>query len=387
MKLILGKVEGKELFYLKEARQRVINYIKDHVDVLEKNQVTVGIDAFIDKIMRLIHSKHGDEIVFFSDIAQFGNHLVSKAGKSCQVELNERFTKLGGNAPIMANAMGALGVKINLASALGYPIVDPIFKELSSNCKLFTIGNPGYTTALEFDDGKVMLSQRDYLNIINWSSLKDVLGLDTIKKFFNESKLISLVNWTGIMRYNDILRGILNEVMPEHTPNKDQILFFDMCDFSERTSEDVCEAVTLFNEFSKHFKVVLGVNENEGNLLYKALFPGKEIKDWVSVNTEIYEHLNVDAYVVHTLTSSMAWDAKGTSQVDSLFVQKPKLSTGGGDNFNAGLCFGMLLGLDFEGALYTANATSGYYVRNAHSPSIDNLVDTLNDWDQLIETP
>ena len=56
-------------------------------------------------------------------------------------------------------------------------------------------------------------------------------------------------------------------------------------------------------------------------------------------------------------------------QVDSMFIKKPKLSTGGGDNFNAGLCFGQLAGLDFEESLYCANGTSGYYVRNAQSPT------------------
>lgn len=373
---------------MKEARQKVINFLKENKDNIRTKDATIGIDAFIDKIVRVIHTKTDkDEYIFFNDIAQFGNHLVSKSGKSCGIEINERFTKLGGNAPIMANALGSLSINVNCIGALGYPEIDPVFKQLSDNCKLFTIGNPGYTTALEFNDGKIMLSQRDYLHKINWDTIKDILGIETLKAFFDRSTLIGLVNWTGMIHFNEIFRGIIDEIVKDHTPSKSQILFFDLADFSERNREDIVEAVKLINEFSKYFKVILGLNENEAILMYNSLFPDKENMDLISLGQYIYDNLDVDALVVHTLTSSIAYESSGVVQAPSLFVKKPKLSTGGGDNFNAGLCFGHVIGLDMEGALYTANATSGYYVRNAKSPTVDNLIETLENWDNLIEQP
>ena len=369
-----------------ESRQRVIDHINASREGLGSKEVTIGIDAFVDKIVRIVQSKPSNgEYVFFKDIAQFGNHLVSKSGKSGQVEINERFTKLGGNAPIMAHAIGALNVRVNCVGALGYPQIDPIFNNLSPNCSLYTIGNPGYTTALEFEDGKIMLSQRDYLHRIDWIAMKNMLGIDKLKNFFNESNLIGMVNWNGMIHFNDIFKGIINEIMPEHKANKEQILFFDIADVSERSTEDIREAITLINEFEKDYKVILGLNENETILLYKALYPGKEIGDWISIGKFLYDNLKIDALVVHTLTSSIAWDKSGVSQVESLYVKEPKLSTGGGDNFNAGLCFGQLIGLDFEGSLYCANGTSGYYVRNAQSPTIENLIETLEKWEELIE--
>jgi hypothetical protein len=373
---------------MKEGRQKVINYLKENKDVIGTKEATIGVDAFIDKIVRVIQTKTDkDEYIFFNDIGQFGNHLVSKAGKSCGIEINERFTKLGGNAPIMANALGSLSVKVNCIGALGYPEIETVFKELSDNCKLFTIGNPGYTTALEFNDGKVMLSQRDYLHKINWNTVKNVLGIETLKSFFETSALVGLVNWNGMIHFNEIFRGILDEVLKDHIPNKSKVLFFDLADFSERSREDLIEAVKLINEFNKHFKVILGLNENEAILMYKYLFPEKEITDLMAVGQFIYDNLEIDALVIHTLTSSIAYESNGIVEAPSLYVKKPKLSTGGGDNFNAGLCFGHVIGLDMEGALYTANATSGYYVRNAKSPNIENLIETLENWDALIEQP
>lgn len=373
---------------MNETRQKVINYLKDNRTLITTKEATVGIDAFIDKIVRVIHTKTDkDEYIFFNDIAQFGNHLVSKAGKSCGIEINERFTKLGGNAPIMANALGSLSVNVNCIGALGYPEIEPVFKELSENCKLFTIGNPGYTTALEFNDGKIMLSQRDYLHKINWSTVKDILGLETLKAFFDRSTLVGLVNWNGMVNFNEIFRGILDEVLKDHSPSKSQVLFFDLADFSERSVEDRVEAVKLINEFNKHFKVILGLNENEAVLMYNSLFPERETMDLLPLGQFIYDSLEVDTLVIHTLTSSIAYESTGVVEAPSLYVKKPKLSTGGGDNFNAGLCFGQVIGLDMEGSLYTANATSGYYVRNAKSPTVENLIETLENWDELIEQP
>lgn len=373
---------------MQAVRQQVIDYLKANKEVISTTEATIGIDAFIDKIVRVVHGKNSkNEYDFFKDIAQFGNYLVSKAGKSCGIEVNERFTKLGGNAPIMANALGALGVKVNCFGALGYPEVDPIFKDLSPNCQLFTFGNPGYTTALEFDDGKIMLSQRDYLHRIDWQTLKDVLGLDQLKAFFASSTLLGMVNWNGMTHFNQIFRGLLDEVLAGRAANKAQIMFFDLADFSERTREDVVEAVQLINEFNTHCKVILGLNENEAILMYNALFPGKESLELRALGQFIYDNLQVDCLVIHTLTNAIAYEKDQVVVAPSLYVHKPRLSTGGGDNFNAGLCFGQLVGLDLPGSLYTANATSGYYVRNAGSPGIDDLIATLEQWDTLIEEP
>ena len=373
---------------MKEIRQSTAETLKERKNLLEVKKTTIGIDAFIDKIMRVVHSKDDDKgYSFFNDIAQFGRHITSKSGMSCGIEICERFTKLGGNAPIMANALGFLGAKVNCVGALGYPDIDPIFKDLSPNCSLYSIGNPGYTTALEFNDGKIMLSQRDYLHQIHWKTLKVIVGLDKLTEFFTTSDLIGLVNWNGMINFNEIFRGILDEIYKGTTPNKERVVFFDMADFSERSLEDICQAVELINEFNNYTSVVFGLNENEAILLFKALFPEKEVPELKDLGQYMYENLKVDYLVIHTLTDSLAWSKNEYAEVPSLYVKKPKLSTGGGDNFNAGLCLGFLLGLDLSGALYAANGTSGYYVRNAQSPTIDDLISTLENWDNMIETP
>jgi len=373
---------------MNEVRKEIINHIEANKQKLETKVATIGIDAFIDKIQNVVQSKSSkNEYVFFSHIANLGSHLISKSGKSCGIEVCQKLTKLGGCSPNMSSALGNLSVKVNCVGTLGFPEIDPVFRKLHSNCTLYTIGNPGYTTALEFNDGKVMLLQKDFLHDIDWLVMKNILGLDKLKDFFFNSDLIGLVDWNNILHMSDIFEGILEEVLPEHTQNKEQIIFFDLADFSERSKEDICKAIELINKFNLHFKAILSLNEVEAILLYNILYPELEIVDLKLLGQSIYEATSIDVIVIHTLTDSFAWDKNGTSETPSLYVQKPKLSTGAGDNFNAGFCLGCILGLDLQGSLHVANATAGFYVRNGHSPSIQNLMDTLENWENLIETP
>ena len=67
-------------------------------------------------------------------------------------------------------------------------------------------------------------------------------------------------------------------------------------------------------------------------------------------------------------------------EVEGPFCANPKLTTGAGDNFNAGFIFGCLQGYDPADCLKLGVATSGYYVRNAHSPNLEQVRAFLLDW-------
>ena len=89
--------------------------------------------------------------------------------------------------------------------------------------------------------------------------------------------------------------------------------------------------------------------------------------------------LGVYAVVVHPRSGAAAAMLTTSGVTAAHFagplVKKPKLSTGAGDNFNAGFCLGLIAGLSLDQSLCTGTATSGYYVRNAASPSLDQLVE------------
>ena len=63
------------------------------------------------------------------------------------------------------------------------------------------------------------------------------------------------------------------------------------------------------------------------------------------------------------------------------YCENPRLTTGAGDNFNAGFIFGTLQGFPPEECLLLGVATSGYYVRECRSPSVGEARDFLAKWD------
>ena len=353
-------------------KQKVIKHLQEREACLPGKTAVIGFDGFVDSIMRVVEKRDGfGNLSFFQTIAELGTHLISKQNMSCSIELKQQHSKLGGNAPIMANALGQMGINVSCVGALGYPVIHDAFKKMSPNCKLTGFTNPGLTTALEFNDGKVMLSQTDMET--SWDNLKEIIGIDVISELFFKADLLGMVNWGEMAYTTSIWEGVIKEVLPNHSPNKKQIMFFDLSDFSKRSQEDIIHVVSLIEKFNRHYAVTLGLNENESRLMYGALFNRGYDEDLSDIGRQLKERITIDRLIIHPTRSAMAWDQDGTYQIDNEYIEKPVLSTGGGDNFNAGFCMGALLGLDTPSLLLLANYASGFYVSHGYSADIEQL--------------
>jgi sugar/nucleoside kinase (ribokinase family) len=96
---------------------------------------------------------------------------------------------------------------------------------------------------------------------------------------------------------------------------------------------------------------------------------------------EIAGKITVESLVVHPVRYAMATsDGKAVAHVEGPFIEKPVITTGAGDHFNAGFCLGQLMGLDHAGSLICGVGTSGYYVRNGVGPDPVQLASLLRDW-------
>ena len=103
-------------------------------------------------------------------------------------------TKIGGNSPIMANALNTLGYSTYYFGALGKHTIHPLFKNFANQCKqLVSLADPGITEALEFYDGKIMLAKCEPIYQLNWDSLSKQLTnhqLSAILKKVKEEKTV-----------------------------------------------------------------------------------------------------------------------------------------------------------------------------------------------------
>src|SRR2546430_4325212 len=73
----------------------------------------VGLDGFVDEILHVVDkrmaARHYESV---DTIARLAERIAEAAGKSTNIELVNQITKLGGNGPIMANAL--VGFELNV---------------------------------------------------------------------------------------------------------------------------------------------------------------------------------------------------------------------------------------------------------------------------------
>ena len=118
----------------------------------------VGLDGFVDEILHVVDKRESAEVYQrLPTIAKLADRLAAAAGKSTNVELVNQITKLGGNGPIMANALASFGMKVTYLGILGHPNLHPVFEDFARRAEVHSIAEPGTTDALEFEDGKVMI--------------------------------------------------------------------------------------------------------------------------------------------------------------------------------------------------------------------------------------
>ena len=345
----------------------------------------VGLDGFVDEIIHVVDKRmDSDNFARVPSIAKLGARISAAAGQSTNIELVTKIMKLGGNGPIMANALGALGVKVTYLGALGYPNLHSVFDEFAKRSEVHTIGEPGHTDALEFEDGKIMLGKMVQLKDVNWANIEARFGREKFESKFTTSELVGFVNWTMLPNMSDIWEVILKDICPKMQGPRNKV-FFDLADPEKKSQDDIRRALGLIVKFQQYFDAILGLNEKEAYEIGDVL--GLDTKDrspegLAKLAGQIQTQIPIDTVVVHPVAFALAASKGEVSVVQGPFCPKPMITTGAGDHFNSGFCLGKLLGFDNVSALLTGVSTSGYYVRTAKSPSVAELAGLLRDWPQ-----
>ncbi|MEI8235438.1 MAG: PfkB family carbohydrate kinase [Verrucomicrobiota bacterium] len=356
--------------------QLVLDQLSGARNKLGKAKVLVGFDGFVDTIIHVVAQRESaTQYTRMGAMGEFGKRIQAAAGLSANFEFVKQMVKLGGNGPIMANALGSYGTPVTYVGNLGSPAIHPVFADFASRARVISIAEPGYTDAIEFEDGKLMCGKHESLREVTWANLLKHIPEEDVIALFEESSLIALVNWTMLPAMSAIWQKIQSRVAPKLT-GKARWLFLDLADPAKRTPEDIAGALALISKFQKHFRVILGLNLQEsrqiGNVL--GLPSPDDSPDQVTAHAAaILDRLQIDTVVVHPTAFAAAADASGATHVAGPFTAKPKITTGAGDHFNAGFCIGRLLGCDLAGSLQVGVATSGYYVRQAKSPRLEDL--------------
>lgn len=344
----------------------------------------VGLDGFVDTIVTPVGLRmgQGEHFTPIHTITEFGQRVLGAAGKSANIEFYPRLDKLGGNGPIMANALLAHGTGLTYIGALGTPAVHPVFSDLAARARVVSLAAPAHTTAVEFSDGKLMLGQMKSLDEITFERWLEVMGQPALVAELAGADLVALVNWTMIPHMTAIFRALLLHVLPV-TPKLKTRFFFDLADPEKRSGDDLRTALTTLAQFEGFGRVTLGLNLKEAQQVLAALALPAEGQDEAALRRTaslIRSHLGVHTVVVHPRESAACATAEGTWWIPGPYTERPLITTGAGDHFNAGFSTGQLLGLTPESCLALGVSTSGHYVRTGASPTLTELETFLANW-------
>lgn len=369
-----------------DYRQNALKELSEKRSNQAGKHVVVGLDGFVDTILHLVDKRNGagEDFKRLDTIAKFGSRISAAAGKSANIEMFPRMEKLGGNGPIMANAMLSAGFPLRYIGSLGKPNVHPVFSEFAEKTNTISIAEPGLTNAIEFTDGKIMMGKTKSLEDITYDSIVDAMGEEALLAELGHSSLVSLVNWTMIPYMTQIFQDLLSKALPKVPALEGgRSFFFDLADPEKRSTEDLVEALQVMAKFEEHGRVVIGLNLAEGQQVSAAFDideTGDDVDSLKRMAAKIRSHLGLTTVVVHPKERAACATAEGEWCVEGPYVEDPKITTGAGDHFNAGFMTGQQLDLSPEACLTVGVCFSGYYVRTAVSPSLDNIEAFLGEW-------
>ena len=93
----------------------------------------LGFDGYIDSLYSLSKSRSSSkDWIRMDSMKQFGNLIHNVSGSSANVERVLKRRTSGGFAPNTCKAIHALGARVYLVAALGYPLINEIFTDLTN---------------------------------------------------------------------------------------------------------------------------------------------------------------------------------------------------------------------------------------------------------------
>jgi sugar/nucleoside kinase (ribokinase family) len=355
---------------------------------LRGRSTVVGFDAFVDAIVRPVRRKDAAGApVLFRTIPEFAAHLAAAAGRSADTEILHEEDRLGGNAPLLARALAGLGVPTALAAPLGRDGIEPAFRGLADvgGLSLVNLGAPARSTNFEFDDGKLMFGDAAPLRTLSWEAAEAAEPPGAFVRRLRTADLVALVDWSYLLRMDALLDGVvaaLDAPGPDGPPGTNgrparTHLLFDLADPTTRPPEELRDFLLRMGRAGTATRrTVLGLNEKEAAAAAAALLGRTALSaDGPEADARtVREKTGIGEVVVHGIDYAIGCDEDGLARVAGRRVDRPRISTGGGDNFNAGYCLGLLAGLPMPQRLGVAAAASGYYVETGHGAGFGEIV-------------
>ena len=348
--------------------------IADRLEKLSGN-LTMVADGFIDEQWSMVSSRASlEEVTLIGKMTQFADRINAVGSGGMGIELIKKRVVFGGFTANIGFAAATIGVNTVLAGLFGKDEVDPVFEDLQKITRMITLGEPSITHVLEFDDGKILMSNMEAVLGVRWSHIVDAVGINELKKLIADSDIIGVGYWSLIPAFDDIVKEIC-DIVPQD--GKNRRFFYDFADFSRRDEASLVKTLKMLKGLNPRVPMTLSVNEHEGAVVFRLFNETFDNagKDMAQRTENVRKEMGLDELVIHTPHfAAMASKTAGAAAIPQTYVEKPVRTAGAGDTFNGGYIAGTLAGLEADERLFTANAAVSYFLNNGLAPNREELI-------------
>ncbi|MDC7232537.1 MAG: PfkB family carbohydrate kinase [Spirochaetales bacterium] len=363
----------------------LLTHLEEADDKISEYRFVSAFDGFIDQIIKVVDERTDlDHYRPVPTMMHLGELFQAASNRSSLREIVIEREEIGGCAVNLADGLTGLGARVDFFGTTGMPL-NKAFSDFSKQCHSFTTlsCDPGLTMALEFDDGKYMLSSVSQLAALNRKLLEKEFADGKFLTSCESAGLIALTNWSLYPYMTECWEYLQDELFRRLTHRP--VIYIDLVDPRSRSREDIRQMLSVLSGFQKYGNTIFGGNLNEGNILADlfGLEPvSEEGEDVARLASRIRETLGITAVALHCVKGSSFADAQGEYWADGPYCKNPVKSTGAGDRYNAGFCLASLLNLEAEERLQFANAVSGFFVRNGRSGSFKEVINLIKQWNR-----
>jgi hypothetical protein len=232
--------------------------------------VVAGFDGFFDTILHAVSERRSStEYSRVTTLKSFSERILAASGRNLNIEMVPRLTKIGGNGPILAQALAHFAIPVSYIGCLGSPKLHPVFDEFARKIQAFSIAEPGYSDAIEFTDGKLICGKQQSVSEISWQSVLQQLSIDQLTHLVTHAGLIAFVNWGIVFSMTDMMSDFLHQI-GGHLPGPRKPFFIDTADPSKRSGEHILRFCEMLPRLAEKFEVHLGFNLGESAFIARA---------------------------------------------------------------------------------------------------------------------
>jgi hypothetical protein len=352
--------------------------MKNYTDFLHNLQgkILLGCDGFVDETYQIVEvRKSPTDFTPMQNLRQFGELIVARADGGVGVELVPKRRCEGGFAINTGRVAAFLGLKPLLPGLYGGQAIDPAYEEFVDICELASLGDPALTIALEFGDGKILMSDLAAVSSLGWKDFETHFGPEKLKDMFSGVDILGLGYWSLTANFDEILLGFMQQYDSATPPRR---MFFDFADIKKKSSESFIKSLELIASFNGKIPMTLSLNEHEVLELFSrvgVVLPELNPAAIAPSLAMAREKIGFDELVVHTPEFGVVASA---SQGEAYAMQERQTNVirlaGAGDSFNGGYVCASLGDLTPKERLVVANAVAAFFVTHATAPTKEELL-------------